>query len=99
MMIPENWEEPTHIPVVTSCKQAARLVSLSFERRLSVREWVAMRVHLLMCKTCTFYGRQIKALRAIFMRHEEVLSNEAASPEEKLTEQAKKRIKDGMGCR
>jgi hypothetical protein len=79
--------------MVTSCKQAARLVSVSFERRLSLREFFAMRLHLMMCKTCTFYGRQIKALHAIFIRHEEVLSNTPAGDDEQLSDQAKERIK------
>ena len=81
--------------MVTSCKQAARLVSISFERRLTLREWIAMRVHLAMCKTCTFYGRQIRALRSIFIRHEQVLSNIPPSNDEKLSGQAKERIN---GC-
>jgi hypothetical protein len=93
MKTPDNWEDPTPVPIVTSCKQVARLVSMSFERKLTGREWLSMRIHLMMCKTCTFYGRQIKALRAIFTRHEEVLSNTPASDEEKLTDQAKARIK------
>jgi hypothetical protein len=93
MKTPENWEDPTPVPLVTSCKQAARLVSMSFERRLTLREWLSMRTHLMMCKTCTFYGRQIKALRAIFTRHEDVLSNTPASDDEKLSDHAKQRIK------
>lgn len=93
MKTPDNWEKPTPVPVVTSCKQAARLVSVSFERKLTFREWFSMRLHLMMCKTCTFYGRQIKALRRIFIRHEEVLSNTPASDDEKLSDQAKQRIK------
>jgi len=93
MKTPLNWEDPTPVPIVTSCKQAARLVSMSFERKLSLREWVVMRLHLMTCKTCTFYGRQIKALRTIFNCHEEVLSNTPASDDEKLTDQAKQRIK------
>ncbi len=92
-----NWEEPTRAPLVTSCKQAARLVSISFERRLSLRDWFSMRAHLLMCKTCTFYGRQIKALCAIFARHEEVLANTPASVDEKLDDKVRQRIKDAMG--
>jgi hypothetical protein len=93
MKTPDNWEDPTPVPIVTSCKQAARLVSVSFERRLTLRELFSMRLHLMMCKTCTFYRRQIKALRAIFIRHEEVLSNTPAVNDENLSDQAKDRIK------
>jgi len=95
-MIPKDWEEPTILPLVTSCKQAARLVSISFERRLCVREWLTMRTHLLMCRTCTFYRRQITALRKTFIRHEQVLLNTPPSTQEKLTDHVKARIKDFM---
>jgi hypothetical protein len=94
MKTPQNWEDPTPVPIMASCKQAARLVSISFERPLTLREWFSMRLHLIRCKTCTFYGRQIKALRAIFTRHEEVLTNTPASNDEKLSDQAKQHIKN-----
>ena len=96
MKTPENWEDPTPVPLVTSCKQAARLVSMSFERKLTLRETIAMRIHLMMCRTCTFYGRQIKALRSIFIRHEEVLSNTPVSDDEKLSDQSKQRIQKNI---
>jgi hypothetical protein len=96
MNIPQDWQEPTRLPILTSCKQAARLVSISAERRLFFREWITMRVHLMMCKTCTFYGRQIKSLRSIFKRHEEILVNTSASDDEKLSAQAKERIRNSL---
>ena len=94
MNTPKNWEEPTKVPLVTSCKQAARLASLSFERKLTLRETLAMRLHLMMCKTCTYYSRQIRALRSIFIRHEDVIDNTPCSCEDQLPLEAKKRIQD-----
>ena len=91
-----DLEKPSESPLRLSCKQAALLVSLSFERRLSFREFVSMRLHLVWCRTCTFYGRQIKALRAIFIRHEEFLHGTPPAFDEKLTDTAKKRIQDGI---
>ncbi|MBF0122106.1 MAG: hypothetical protein HQL21_01695 [Candidatus Omnitrophica bacterium] len=93
MKIPTNWEHETKLPLVTSCKQAARLVSISVERNLSIREFLSMRIHLWMCKTCTRYRNQMKALRNIFLHHEEVLDNVPASVEECLDQQAKEKIK------
>ena len=93
MKIPTNWEHETILPLVTSCKQAARLVSISVERRLTLREFLSMRVHLWMCKTCTRYKNQIRALRKIFLRHEEVLDNVPASSQECLDLKARDKIK------
>jgi hypothetical protein len=94
MMIPSNWEEPTKVPLITSCKQVARLVSLSQERKLTFREFLAMRIHLMMCRTCTFYSRQTKALRRIFNRHEELLGNTPPSECECLDPKTSQKIKD-----
>ncbi|MBF0569526.1 MAG: zf-HC2 domain-containing protein [Candidatus Omnitrophica bacterium] len=93
MKTPSNWEEETSVPLVTSCKQAARLVSLFCERRLSLRELLSMRIHLFMCKTCARYRRQISALRQIFIRHQEVLENTPPSDSEKLSDSARQKIK------
>jgi hypothetical protein len=93
MTIPDNWQEETKLPIMTSCKQAARLVSISVERKLTLREFLSMRIHLLMCKTCTRYNNQIKALRKIFIRHGEVLENTPASPHECLDPRTKECMK------
>ena len=96
-MTQSNWEEETKVPLFTSCKQAARLVSLSFERKLTIREFLAMRIHLLMCKTCTYYGREITSLREIFIRHEELLENTPPSADESLDPAVRRRIKEAIG--
>lgn len=96
-MKPSDWEKETEVPLFTSCKQAARLVSLSLERKLTIREFLAMHIHLLMCKTCTSYHREVKALRKIFIRHEELLENTPPSADESLTPSVKQRMKDAIG--
>ena len=88
-----NWEKETKVGLVTSCKQAARLVSLSFERKLSLREFLAMRFHLWTCQTCSFYRRQITFLRQAFVRHEQLLDNVPPSSCECLDPGAKARIR------
>lgn len=96
-MTPLNLEKETRTGWLVSCKQAALLVSLSFERRLSVREFVVMRLHLCLCKTCSFYRAQISVLRKVFTRHEELLSNVPPVEQECLSPQAKERIKGALG--
>lgn len=91
-----NWEQGTKGPIITSCKQAARLVSIAFERRLTVRENVTMHIHLWMCRTCTLYGRQISLLRRAFIRHEEVLENTPSGECDCLNVLTKQRMKDSL---
>lgn len=91
-----NWEEGTKGPYITSCKQAARLVSIAIERRLTLRENLTMHIHLWSCRTCTLYRNQINILRRAFIRHEEVLSNTPASECDCLNVLSRQRIKDAL---
>lgn len=46
-----------------TCKEASRLVSESYDRRLGWRERVGVRVHLLICAACARFARQMRFLR------------------------------------
>jgi len=99
MKTPSNWEQEAQFPLLVSCKQAAQLVSLSFERRLTIREFFTMRLHLFLCKTCTFYRRQIAALRRIFVRHDEFFQNIPPLNDHSLTPMEKSRMEAVLNAR
>jgi predicted anti-sigma-YlaC factor YlaD len=49
-----------------SCKEASRLVSQSCDRPISLREHLALGFHLMMCKFCRRFSRQLAQIsRAI----------------------------------
>lgn len=50
------------IPML-SCERAATLSSESMERRLALRERLALRAHMAMCKLCRRFARQLQFLR------------------------------------
>lgn len=45
-----------------TCKQAAALLSQSQDRRLVLRERLALRLHLLVCDACRNFQRQVDFL-------------------------------------
>ena len=51
-----------------TCKQTARLVSMSYDKRLSWRERLAVRLHLLVCDACRNFARQMRFLREVTRR-------------------------------
>jgi len=53
---------------MTNCKEATRLMSEGYERALSIRERVALRVHTMMCLGCTNYGKHLIFLRKAAVR-------------------------------
>ena len=46
-----------------SCKQASELMSQEQDRRLSLTERLALRLHVLICDACANYRRQMTVLR------------------------------------
>ena len=48
-----------------NCQQATRLLSDAQERRLSLKERAALKVHVIMCSGCRNFGEQMGVLRNI----------------------------------
>jgi hypothetical protein len=72
-----------------SCKEATRLQSAKLDRRLTLLERFGLRCHLLLCKWCRRYGRQIKFLRAA--AGDQATEDQAAS-QPALSVEARERI-------
>src|SRR5437773_12408758 len=73
-----------------SCKEATRLQSEALDRKLPLRQRFGLRVHLLLCKWCRRYGKQISFLRNAAHEH----PDEMAEPvPQKLSAEARGRIR------
>lgn len=46
-----------------TCEEAARLISESLDRRLPLGRRISLRIHLLMCKLCPRFLRQMLLLK------------------------------------
>jgi len=76
-----------------SCKDAVRLQSDALERRLPMLQRLGLRIHLLFCKWCRRYGRQIGFLRDAARQHPDELADPAPR---KLSAEARERIKQPL---
>jgi hypothetical protein len=63
-----------------TCDQAARLMSHAQEKPLKRSERLALSVHLLICRLCRKYNRQLKLLRAIMARMADSRTYDAVVP-------------------
>ncbi|HAF01156.1 MAG TPA: hypothetical protein DCO68_06650 [Methylophilaceae bacterium] len=72
-----------------NCKQTSQLVSQSLDRNLTLRERLAVRLHLLICKYCRRFQRQLHAMRKAFKRMSEAIEND---PSIQLPPETKARI-------
>jgi hypothetical protein len=52
-----------------SCKTAARLQSEALDHKLTFRQQLGLRVHLMLCKWCSRYGKQIAFVHNVAHSH------------------------------
>lgn len=76
-----------------SCREATRLQSEAMDRPLSLRKRIGLRIHLVLCRWCRRYGKQIGFLRSVAHQHEK---HEAILPTQTLRPEAKQRIKERL---
>ncbi len=77
-----------------SCKEVSRLASESLDQRLPLGKRIGVRMHLMMCRACARFLRQIK-----FLRHAgRVFDEKTASLEHlpPLAPEAGRRIRDAL---
>jgi hypothetical protein len=51
------------IPLRRTCKQAAALLLAREDRRIALSDTVALRLHLMACKACPKFERQLLTMR------------------------------------
>jgi hypothetical protein len=73
-----------------SCKEATRLQSAAFDRRLPLLRRLGLKFHLLLCKWCRRYGKQITFLRSAA---QESAEHDHFCPPQTLSADARERIK------
>ena len=76
-----------------SCRQASRLQSEALDHRLPLLQRIGLRIHLLLCKWCRRYGKQIRFLRDAAHEHPDELLESAR---QKLSDAARERMKQRL---
>ena len=79
--------------LLPSCREASRLQSEALDKELSFPRRLGLALHLMVCKWCRRYGRQVRFLRDAAHEHPENLSE--AVPQ-KLSAEARERIKQRL---
>ena len=76
-----------------ACDEIARLSSEGMDRRLTLRERAAMRLHFSICVWCHRYQHQLLFLREAFHHHAAHDAAEAVPPKEGLSPEARERMR------
>ena len=82
--------------LMLSCDQTAELTSQGLDERLAWSGRLRVRVHLLFCRFCRRYRRQLLHIRSILGTS---MPEESSLQEShfRLTDAAKKRVRDAIG--
>ena len=73
-----------------TCRDASRLQSEALDRPLSLPKRFGLRAHLLLCKWCRRYGKQLRFLRVAVHGHPEQVTEAAPRT---LSPEARERFK------
>lgn len=72
-----------------NCKQASQLISQGLDKSLSTRERFALKFHLLICKYCSRFSQQLKALHVAITGMSKSIEDDTSI---KLPSEAKQKI-------
>ena len=76
-----------------TCESVTRKVSQAQDRKLTLRERIGVKLHLLICYACRCFVRQLTILSAA---SHQAISENFASDAATLTESARQRIRDNL---
>ena len=76
-----------------SCKAAARLQSEAFDHKLSFHQRLGLRIHLVLCKWCRRYGKQITFVHNAAHSHPDEMTESAP---QQLSAEARERIRQKL---
>jgi hypothetical protein len=81
-----------------SCRETTQLISESMERKLPLRRRMAVAAHLLMCRFCSRYRKQLRFMEKA-VDHLVESEKEGSPPERtdtRLSPEARERIKQSL---
>jgi len=79
---------------IFSCKQITGKISESMDRKLPLLERMGIRFHLMMCKLCTRYQKQLLFIRETLRYGSD--SGEGSATSSGLSDEGRKRIKKNL---
>lgn len=82
---------------MTNCRQSSELSSQSLDRKLSIRQWLALHIHIGLCPFCKRFGEHIAILRGICNHFGERAHEHDFM--EGMSDEAKQRIKQALKTR
>jgi len=82
--------------LMPSCDVVSRMVSDSLDRPLPLWDRLRIHLHLMFCRFCTRYRRQLMAMRNMFENNHQKEEASQATDQPGLSDSARERIKQSL---
>lgn len=79
---------------MTNCRQSSELSSQSLDRKLTLRQWLALKIHTAACPFCKRFGEHIRMLKGLCARFGECAHEKPIT--DGLCPEARKRMKESL---
>lgn len=79
---------------IFSCKHVAKSINKSLDQPLSLKEKMAIQMHLMMCQNCRFFKKQMLFLRRASRRFSNLNAYQSDGPQARLSSSTKRRLKN-----
>ncbi len=76
-----------------ACKEMVKIITASMDSKLSWREWLMMKLHLLACDPCVNFLKQLNFIKTALSHNDEHLGD---AQHISLSDTARERIKDAL---
>lgn len=77
-----------------ACKEMVKIITASMDEKLSWREWILLKIHLLSCDPCVNFIKQLRFISSALRRSEDRVGQEDESV--KLSDDARQRLKEAL---
>jgi predicted anti-sigma-YlaC factor YlaD len=79
-----------------SCREVTQLISDGLDRQLPLAQRVAVRLHVMMCRSCAAYRRQLQALHRALAKARQRGEPPVEATDQSLGEEGRRRLKERL---
>ncbi|MGD9590622.1 MAG: hypothetical protein AB7Q37_11050 [Pyrinomonadaceae bacterium] len=77
-----------------ACKEMVKIITASMDEKLSWREWILLKIHLLSCDPCVNFIKQLRFISTALRNNDDRIGQEDESV--KLSDKARSRMKEAL---
>lgn len=78
------------------CREITALASRSLDDPLTPRQWLQLKLHLLICSACARYAKQLEFLGQALKLRATQITDDTAPPAPHLSEEARERMRQAL---